>query len=66
MVISQKHLLEVPSKLEIQCKKGLHFSFYFGWYYFHLDIFRYEQGGLKGGGSLNGQNPLSVLFVDSP
>ena len=27
----------IPSKLEIHCKKGMYFSFDFGWY-IHLDI----------------------------
>ena len=36
--LSHNFLLEVPSKLEIQCKKGVHFSFDFGWYSIHLDI----------------------------
>ena len=29
---------EVPSKLEIQLKKGMYFSFKFGWYSIHFDI----------------------------
>ena len=38
MVGSCKFLEEVPEKLEIQCKKGMYFSFDFGWYSTHLDI----------------------------
>ena len=29
---------KVTSKCEIQCKKGMYFSFDFGWYDFYLDI----------------------------
>ena len=35
-----KLLDEVPSKLQIQCKKGVYFSFDFGWYSIHLDFVR--------------------------
>ena len=42
---------EVPSKLKIQCrntmlkyKKGMYFSFGFGWYSVYLDIFCYGKG----------------------
>ena len=35
---SFKFLSEVPSKLEIQCKKGMYFSFNFGWYSIRLDL----------------------------
>ena len=54
--------------LEIQYKKGLYFSFNFGWYSIHLDIVRYGQGDGVGRELLNGQNPLRVtkVFVDSP
>ena len=38
--VSYKFLQEVPSKLEIQCKKGIYFSFDLGWYSIHLDIVR--------------------------
>ena len=33
-----KDLVAVSSKLKIQCKKGVHFSFVFGWYSIHFDI----------------------------
>ena len=33
-------LQEVPSKLQIQCKKGVYFATDFGWYSIHLDFFR--------------------------
>ena len=36
--ISYKFSKEVLSKLEMQCKKGVHFSFVFAWYSMHLDI----------------------------
>ena len=45
---------EVPSKLEIQCKTSVHFSFNFGWRSIQLDIL------LKMGDLLNRQNLLSV------
>ena len=35
---SYKLLQEVPSKLHIQCKKGVYFSFDFGWYSIQLYI----------------------------
>ena len=35
---SYKLLQEVPSKLQIQCKKGIYFSFDFGWYSINLDF----------------------------
>ena len=35
---SYKLLQEVPSKLQIQCKKGVYFSFDFGWYSIQLYI----------------------------
>ena len=38
MAVSFKFLQELPSKLEIQCKKGMYFSFDFGWYFINLDI----------------------------
>ena len=47
--MSYKFLQEVPSKLEIQCKKGMCFSLDFGWYSIHLDTVRLEQGGRGGG-----------------
>ena len=40
VVVSFKFLQELPSKLEIQCKKGMYFSFDFGWYFINLDIDR--------------------------
>ena len=62
-------LHEVPSKLEIQCKKGMYFLFDFCWYSIHFDIVRYEKGGwwwaVGGWGceGLNGQNLLSMKKV---
>ena len=38
VAVSFKFLQELPSKLEIQCKKGMYFSFDFGWYFINLDI----------------------------
>ena len=35
---------EVPSKLEIQYKKWMYFSFDFGWYSIRLGIDHYGQG----------------------
>ena len=35
---SYKFLEEVPSKLEVQCKKGVYFTFDFGRYFINLDI----------------------------
>ena len=35
-VAASKLLWEVPSKLQIQRKKGLYFSFDFGWYSIHF------------------------------
>ena len=32
MAVSYKFLQEVPSKLEIHCKKGMYISFNFDWY----------------------------------
>ena len=40
VAVSYKFLQEVPTKLEIQCKKGMYFSFNFGWNSSHLDIVR--------------------------
>ena len=40
VAVSEKFLLEVPSKLEMQCKNGVYFSFDFVWYSIHLDIVR--------------------------
>ena len=36
---------ELSSKLEIQCKKPVYFSFDFGWYSICFDIVRWELGG---------------------
>ena len=44
--MAYKVLLEVPSKLEMQCKKGVCFSLDFGWYSIHFDIVRQEQGSV--------------------
>ena len=41
----------------------MQFSFHFGWFSFHLDFVRSEQGGVGGGAFLNGQNPLRVTKV---
>ena len=43
MAVSHRLLYKVPSKLEIQCKEGVYFSFNFGWYSIPLDIVCYEQ-----------------------
>ena len=51
---SSKNLWERPSKLEIHCKKVMHFSFDFGWYF----ILSVKNGGLP-----NWQNLLSVTKV---
>ena len=40
VAVSFQFLQELPSKLEIQCKKGIYFSFDFGWYFINLDIVR--------------------------
>ena len=56
---SSKNLWERPSKLEIHCKKVMHFSFDFGWYF----ILSVKNGGLGGGGLPNWQNLLSVTKV---
>ena len=45
---------------KIQCKKGMYFSCYFGWYSFHLD-FVLGTGGWDFW--LNGQNLLSMTKV---
>ena len=34
---------DVPSKLKIQWKTGMHFSFNFDWYSIHLDTVSYKQ-----------------------
>ena len=50
---------------EMHCKKGMCFSFYFGWYSIHLDIVRLEHGGWREGGGelLKGHSMLSVKKV---
>ena len=40
VAVSYKFLQVVPTKLEIQCNKGMYFSFNFGWNSIHLDIVR--------------------------
>ena len=40
VAVSCNFLQEVPSKLDIQCKTGMHFSFNFAWYSIKLDIVR--------------------------
>ena len=45
--IMYKFFQEVPSKLEIQCKKGMYFSFDFGWYSVHLDRYCPSRTGQK-------------------
>ena len=37
-VVFYKFLQEVPSKLEIQCKKGVSFSLNLGWCFIQFDI----------------------------
>ena len=52
--------------LEIHFKKGVYFSFDFGWHSIHLCPLRTMGsggGGGGGGGLLNGQNPLSMTKV---
>ena len=47
---------EVPSKLQIQCKKGVYLSFDFGWYSMHpsvhlcMSLFFLLRIGAGGGG----------------
>ena len=36
--------IEVPLRLEIQCKSGMYFSFNFAWYSIKLDIAHQEKG----------------------
>ena len=55
VAISFKFLQELPSKLEIQCKKGMYFSFDFAWYFINLDIIRSEQVGRRREGWLNSE-----------
>ena len=47
MAVSYKFSEEVPSKLEMQCKKGIYFSFDFGWYTIQVDIICLGTGSLK-------------------
>ena len=53
--------IRTTSKLEIQCQKGLYFSFDFGWYSIHIDIVCKEQG--VGFFLLSKQNLLSLTKV---
>ena len=68
MAVSFKFLQELPSKLEIQCKKGMYFSFDFGWYFINLDIVHALRTGWgRGVGLMTRQNLVkqdkSSLFV---
>ena len=38
VTVSYKFLKELPSRLEIHCKKGMYISFNFGWYSTLLNI----------------------------
>ena len=38
MAVSYKLLQGVPSKLDLQCKEGMYFSFNFGWCSIKVDI----------------------------
>ena len=55
VAVSFKFLQELPSKLEIQCKKGMYFSFDFGWYFINLDIVHALRTGWGRGGWLKHQ-----------
>ena len=44
-------------------KKGMYFSFNFGWYPFQLDVAIKKKGGDRGWGLLNGQNLFSEKKV---
>ena len=71
MTVSYKFLQEVPSKLEIQCEKGIYFSFDFAGILSILILsfknMEWIWGGGWGlggaGGLLNRQNLLSVTKV---
>ena len=64
MAVSFKFLQELPSKLEIQCKKGMYFSFDFGWYFINLDIVHALRTGWgRGVGLTTRQNLLSMTKV---
>ena len=45
---NERSVSEVPSKLEISCRKGIHFSFDFGWDSINLDILSVKNKGLGG------------------
>ena len=53
VAVSFKFLQELPSKLEIQCKKGMYFSFDFGRYFINLDIVHVLKTGWGREGWLN-------------
>ena len=55
MAVSFKFLQELPSKFEIQCKKGIYFSFDFGWFFINFDIVHALRTGWGRGGWLNQQ-----------
>ena len=40
MALPYKSLQDAPSKLEMQYKRGMYFSFDLGWYSIHFDIVR--------------------------
>ena len=41
VAVSHTFLQEAPSKLEIQYKKAVCFSFNFGWYSIQLEVFHF-------------------------
>ena len=59
VAVSFKFLQELPSKLEAQCKKGMFFSFDFGWYFISLDILPIKNRLERGVGLTARQNPLA-------
>ena len=60
VAVSFKFLQELPSKLEeVQCKKGMFFSFDFGWYFISLDILPVKNRLGGGVGLTARQNPLA-------
>ena len=59
VAVSFKFLQELPSKLEVQCKKGMFFSFDFGWYFISLDILPIKNRLERGVGLTARQNPLA-------
>ena len=59
VAVSFKFLQELPSKLEIPCKKGMFFSFDFGWYFISFDILPVKNRLGGGVGLTSRQNPLA-------